>query len=251
MSTVSPPRILLVDDNIQNRQLMEFFLRDEPYQVDCAANGLEAVSMFAASSYDLVFMDLEMPLLDGYGATRAIRAMERRDGRRPIPILVLTAYALTEFRLRCEAAGCTDFLVKPVSRKTILTAASNCLGLEPKPDPVEPPPIQASDLDLLRPLFPIFFDTAGKTLEEGRQALARNDLEGVRRQGHKLKGSALSYGFDALGEAAADLERAGGNGDAPASRVILDQAASLLRLARAEHGITPEAANDSAVAKRD
>lgn len=251
MSAASLPRILLVDDNIQNRLLMEFFLRDEPYQVDCAANGLEAVSMFAASSYDLVFMDLDMPLLDGYGATRAIRAMERRDGRRPIPILVLTAYALAEFRLRCEAAGCTDFLVKPVSKKTILTAAANYLGLEQTPAPAESSATQASDLDLLRPLFPVFFDTAAKTLEEGRRALARNDMEGVRRQGHKLKGSALSYGFDALGEAAADLEGASRNGDAQAIQAVLDRAGSLLRLARAEHGVEAVAASETPLVRKD
>ncbi|KAF5028092.1 Sensor histidine kinase RcsC [anaerobic digester metagenome] len=227
----SPPRILLVDDNADNLTLMQLFLCDAPYEVDVAANGREAVEKFAATAYDLVFMDLEMPVLDGFEASRAIRAMERRDGRTPLPILVLTAHALDEFRVRCDAAGCTDFLTKPVRKSAVLEAVARYLG-EAAPPTASASPDLGPDTDLLRPLLPIFFSTADATLESARQALAAGDLETARRQGHKLKGSALSYGFEALGEAARELEQAGEEHDAAAARAALGRVAQRLGQAR-------------------
>ncbi|WP_428560774.1 MAG: response regulator [Solidesulfovibrio sp. DCME] len=236
MSPPAPlPRILLVDDNSDNLFLMQLFLGGEPYSVDVALNGREAVDKFRAAPYDLVFMDLEMPLLDGYGATRAIRELEqeRRAGSPPVPILVLTAHALDEFRARCEAAGCTDFLVKPVRKSAVLAAVARYLGQAAAPSQAAPPiaPL-APEIELLRPLFPVFFATATGTLDEARRALDRGDMEGMRRQGHKLKGSALSYGFNALGQAALDMERAGEDDDPAAARTALDRAVAMLDEAR-------------------
>ena len=226
----SPPRILLVDDNADNLTLMQLFLCDAPYQVEVAANGREAVEKFAAIAYDLVFMDLEMPVLDGYEASRTIRDMERHQGRTPVPILVLTAHALDEFRVRCDAAGCTDFLTKPVRKSAVLEAVARYLGEAAPPAAVSPD--LGPDMDLLRPLLPIFFSTADATLESARRALAAGDLETARRQGHKLKGSALSYGFGELGEAARELESASEDRDFAAARTALDLAALLLEQAR-------------------
>jgi CheY-like chemotaxis protein/HPt (histidine-containing phosphotransfer) domain-containing protein len=226
----SPPRILLVDDNADNLTLMQLFLCNAPYQVEVAANGREAVEKFAATAYDLVFMDLEMPVLDGYEASRTIRDMERRHGRTPVPILVLTAHALDEFRVRCDAAGCTDFLTKPVRKSAVLEAVARYLGEAARPAAASPD--LRPDMDLLRPLLPVFFSTADATLERARLALAAGDLETARRQGHKLKGSALSYRFEELGEAARELESAGEDRDLAAARMALDRAARLLEKAR-------------------
>lgn len=232
----SPPRVLLVDDNADNLALMQLFLAGGPYTVECAVNGREAVEKCAAAPYDFVFMDLEMPLLDGYDATRAIRETERREGRRAAPIVVLTAHALDEFRQRCEAAGCTDFLVKPVRKQAVAACLAKHLGV-PTPPPAPPvrSTVPAPDLELLRPIFPIFFATADATLDAARQALDRHDMEDLRRQGHKLKGSALSYGFDDLGRAALNLERAGTASDAAAGAAALDRARTLLAQARAAY----------------
>ncbi|WP_300155034.1 response regulator [Solidesulfovibrio sp.] len=227
------PRILLVDDNVDNLMLMQLYLGDAPYQVEVASNGREAVDKFAAAAYDLVFMDLEMPILDGYEASRAIRDMERRAGRPAVPILVLTAHALDEFRQRCDEAGCTDFLTKPVRKNAVLEAVARYLG-DGGPPRRRPAAAPAPDgeLELLRPLLPIFFATAAATLDGARQALDADDLETARRQGHKLKGSALSYGFEHLGQAALELERAGEDGDADKAAAALDRALALLAEAR-------------------
>lgn len=233
MPTTAPmPRILLVDDNADNLALMRLFLGSGLYQVDFAENGREAVDKFAARPYDLVFMDLEMPVLDGYEATRAIRALERHRPCPPIPILALTAHALDEFRLRCEEAGCTDFLVKPVRKAAIRDTVAHYLEKEPAMAAPAAPALDGPDRERLRPLLPLFFATAADTLDTAGQALRGGDLECVRSQGHKLKGSALSYGFEDIGQAARILEQAGGKGDAATAAVSLDLALGLLARAR-------------------
>ncbi len=126
-SEPSPPerraaRILLVDDSDDNRALFGFYLKRTPYQLDTADNGAVAVLKFQSNPYDLVIMDLQMPVLDGYEATRAIREFEAERRHPPTPILALTAHALDEKLERSLADGCTGFLTKPVTREQLITA---------------------------------------------------------------------------------------------------------------------------------
>ena len=115
-------RILLVDDSDDNRALFGFYLKRTPYQLDMADNGAVAVLKFQSNPYDLVIMDLQMPVLDGYEATRAIRGFEAERHHPPTPILALTAHALDEKLERSLADGCTGFLTKPVTREQLITA---------------------------------------------------------------------------------------------------------------------------------
>ncbi|MDT8318820.1 MAG: ATP-binding protein, partial [bacterium] len=115
-----PLKILLTDDSEDNRFLIEIFLKDTPYTIDLAGNGEEAVEMFIAKDYDLVLMDIQMPLLDGYEATRIIRKWEEDSGRARVPIVAFTAYAMKEEIEECLKAGCSDHLAKPVKKKDLL-----------------------------------------------------------------------------------------------------------------------------------
>lgn len=233
MVQASPrPRLLLVDDNPDNLLLLRLFLESTQYAIDEARNGREAVDLFAAHPYDLVLMDLEMPVVDGYEATRRIRALERERGIAPAPILALTAHALDEHRLRCQQAGFTDFLVKPVRKATMLRTLLTFLGPGEAPQAAPAPKNELVDPARLAVLLPIFYETSGQSLTDAREALDRGDLETVRRQGHRLKGSAGSYGFEELGQAAAALEQAGENGQDMAARAALEWAAALLAKAR-------------------
>jgi len=235
----APPRLLLVDDNRDNLALMRLFLENGDYEIDEAANGQEAVTRFAARDYDLVFMDLEMPVLDGYGATRAIRDLERQRQTAPVPVLALTAHALDEHRRRCQEAGFTDFLVKPVRKAAILDTLLRFLrqGGYGETPAGAPPPGDFPDMLRLRPLLPLFFDTSRATLETARQALSQGAMEDVRRQGHKLKGAANSYGFRDLGRAALALEQAGEAGDGVAAGTAVQWASALLSKARLDWGL--------------
>ncbi|MFP5258651.1 MAG: response regulator [Acidobacteriota bacterium] len=226
------PRLLLVDDNPDNLTLLRLFLEQTQYDLDEAANGSEAVERFQATPYDLVLMDLEMPEVDGYEATRRMRELEQERQSPPVPILALTAHALDEHRLRCLEAGFTDFMVKPVRKATMLRTLLAFLGEGAAPHAPRSPLPELADPGRLTALLPFFFDTSEQGLAEARQALAQGDLETVRRQGHRLKGSAGSYGFGELGEAAAALEQAGGNGEREAAQAALERATALLAKAR-------------------
>ncbi len=115
-------RILLVDDSEDNRLLVQSFLKRQPYEIHAAEDGAEAVRKFAAHSYDLVLMDMQMPVLDGVSATRQIRELETAEQRHRTPIVALTAYALQKEKERSLAAGCDAHLSKPINKRTLLEA---------------------------------------------------------------------------------------------------------------------------------
>ncbi len=107
-------RALLVEDNAVNREVASAYLKRAGCVVDAAADGREAVALFRPGRYDIVFMDCQMPVMDGFAATRAIREVEAQQGGHT-PVIALTANAMTEEQDRCLAAGMDDFLTKPTS----------------------------------------------------------------------------------------------------------------------------------------
>ena len=128
-TSLRPLRILLVDDLEDNRDLVILFLKNLPYTVETAVNGREAVEKVQTTSYDFVLMDVQMPIMDGLQATSTIREWERAKGRRPIPIIALTAQALTEEREKSLAAGYTAHLTKPIKKPDLLKAIEGYTGL--------------------------------------------------------------------------------------------------------------------------
>jgi two-component system, sensor histidine kinase and response regulator len=117
-----PLRILLVDDSADNRLLVEAYLRKCPYQVDLAENGEVAVEKFKSGNYDLVLMDMQMPVMDGYTATRTIRQWESPQGLKPTPIIALTAFGLKQEMQKSLEAGCDAHLTKPIKKAMLLEA---------------------------------------------------------------------------------------------------------------------------------
>ena len=115
-------RILLVEDFPDNRMLVQSYLKNTPYRIDIAENGEIGVGKLKSGQYDLVLMDIAMPVMDGYTATREIRKWEEENGVRPTPVIALTASALIEDEQKCLDAGCTAYLTKPVKKRTLLGA---------------------------------------------------------------------------------------------------------------------------------
>jgi two-component system, sensor histidine kinase and response regulator len=115
-----PLRILLVEDSGDNRMLIQAYLKNLPYQLEMAENGEVAVEKFTRSAYDLVLMDMQMPVMDGYTATREIRLWEREQNRPATPIAALTASALGEDASNSLEAGCTAHLSKPVKKSQLV-----------------------------------------------------------------------------------------------------------------------------------
>lgn len=123
-----PLEILLADDSRDNRLLVQAYVKKMPYAIDEAEDGAIAVEMFKAGNYDLVLMDIQMPIMDGYSATRAIRAIEFETGRRRTPILALTASVLAEDLSKALEAGCDAQIAKPVKRAALLAAVHKAVG---------------------------------------------------------------------------------------------------------------------------
>lgn len=123
----SEREILIVEDNEDNRLLIRAYLEHTPYRFDEATNGAQALSRCQRHRYRLVLMDIQMPVMDGYAATEAIRAFEKTVGADRVPIIALTANAVQEDVERSLAAGCQAHLTKPIRRKTLLNALEHYL----------------------------------------------------------------------------------------------------------------------------
>jgi signal transduction histidine kinase/CheY-like chemotaxis protein len=202
-------RILLADDSEDNRFLVRGYLRDTGCVIDEVGNGAEAVEKFKQGAYDVVLMDAEMPVLDGYSATRAMRAIESDRAVTPTPILALTAHALQEAKQRSLDAGCTDHLTKPIKKATLLEAIARHA-----PEPPSAAPIHVEVESWLKPVVPGYLEKRRADVTKLRHALEQGDYATVRTLGHQMTGTGASYGFADITEIGAMLEESALAGDA-------------------------------------
>ena len=112
--------ILLADDVAVNRRIIEAYLKKTGVLIDIAENGQDAIEKYRNGGIDLILMDMERPIMDGFEATRHIRKLETERGATPVPIVALTAHAFSEARQRCLNAGCSHFFTKPIRKAELL-----------------------------------------------------------------------------------------------------------------------------------
>jgi PAS domain S-box-containing protein len=125
--------LLLVEDSADNRLIIQAYFKRASDHIDIAENGAIAVEKFKSGKYDLVLMDVQMPVMDGYTATREIRKWEREQGREETPIIALTAHAMKEDVQKSRDAGCTDHLTKPIKRATLMEAVQKYTAAKNNP----------------------------------------------------------------------------------------------------------------------
>lgn len=217
-------RILLVEDNKTNQVIATKFIKDLGFSVDIANNGVEAVAACRRQSYDLVFMDVMMPEMDGIAATKAIRALPKWQCD-PY-IIALTANTQTHDRKICLAAGMDDFIGKPFTRSELAGKFAELFGSMPAAPAVVPAPRQEPailDADVYRTLaealgaedaqsvVATFVEDAANRIDAMDRALGAGDLAAVKNDAHALKSSAASIGFMRLSDAARALETGIGN----------------------------------------
>ena len=128
LEDLRPWHILLAEDSMDNRVVFQSYLKNTSYELDIAENGEVAVGKFMSNGYDLVLMDMQMPIMDGYTASRTIRQWERDQQLEPIPIVALTAHALKEDTQKSLDAGCTAHITKPIKKAKLIDTIREQIG---------------------------------------------------------------------------------------------------------------------------
>ncbi|PIK89527.1 histidine kinase [Synechococcus sp. 60AY4M2] len=236
-------RILLAEDNPVNQKVALRQLESLGYKADVVANGQEVLDLLQQVRYDLILMDCQMPVMDGYEATRRLRQRERGSGHHTV-VIAITANAMHEDRERCLQAGMDDYLSKPVLKEDLERVinywsrqiASSALGAAngptsevaspapPSPkgasgnsDPTLPYPIDSAyleratggDSQFQRELLQVFVQDCQNLLPRLRQAVAAGNAEDLRKIAHRLKGASANVGAHAFSQAARELEHLG------------------------------------------
>src|SRR3984957_1377130 len=202
--TFSGHRILLVEDNPVNQRVAQRLLQKLAADVTLANNGAEALERIEESVFDAVLMDCQMPVMDGFTATRRIREMERRDGRaRRLPIIALTANVMSADRESCIAAGMDAHLGKPIEPAQLI----DCLSRYLKPDIVHPEVdmsalrvLTGGDVEFEKELVDTFVSSGDQCLAEILAALRVNDFATIGKRAHALKGASANIHASGLAE---------------------------------------------------
>ena len=192
----SVSRILIVEDAEFNVLLIKAYLKETSFELEFAGNGKIAIEKVKSFHPHLVFMDLQMPVMDGFDATRSIRQWEVKSEAAHIPILALTAHTEDGWTKRSLDAGCTECLAKPIKQATLLEAIARHLKEK----------LRTTIPKCIAGLVPGYL-TSGR-LEMGMilAGLDKGDFEVAQRLGHQLKGSGESYGFPEITRAGAAIE---------------------------------------------
>jgi CheY-like chemotaxis protein/HPt (histidine-containing phosphotransfer) domain-containing protein len=248
--------ILLADDYPTNQQVANRHLTKAGFSVDIVDDGQQALDSYKRSSYDLIIMDIEMPHMDGFTATRAIREIEKRllgDGihraNGHIPIIAMTGHAIEGFRERCLDAGMDDFITKPVFRDELISIVKKWLPARSIEDVVPViinknntlttgssiydanPPLNFNraldefdgDKVLLMKLINGFIDIARGQINIIRKAISDGDMEIVRREAHSIKGGSANLTAMELSKIALGLEKTAKTGTKEESMDLLSR----------------------------
>jgi PAS domain S-box-containing protein len=206
-----PIRVLAAEDNSDNRMLLQHYVRGQPIELHFAENGQEAVDAIRRTEeFDLILMDMDMPVLDGIEATRVIRAWESERDAAPIPIIVLSAHAMREAVRACLEAGCAAHVAKPVDRVTLLNTIQHYARRRSRSSASSSVSNVSTEVSAL---VPKYLGTKLRQIEEARANLAAKDLDPIRRFGHNLKGTGTGYGFPRIAEIGSEMEQAAKNHD--------------------------------------
>ncbi len=210
--------VLVVEDNTVNQYVIDAMLSKRGFTVDCAENGREGLAMLAAGDYALVLMDCQMPELDGYEATAAIRSLEARSGGR-VPIVAMTANAMSGDREHCIAAGMDDYLTKPLRPEQLDDVLNRWLGISAASadlaqnqgaliDEGRMRAFREDHPEVVGQLIELFLDSTPTLLAELRAGAERGDVEATRGAAHKLRGSCQNIGATRMAMQAGQIEHA-------------------------------------------
>ncbi|MDB5873143.1 MAG: hypothetical protein JWQ07_2585 [Ramlibacter sp.] len=222
VAAMPPMRVLLVDDDEYNLLIVRRFLPSPPFTVDTAINGRVALAAAELQWPDVIFMDLDMPVMGGLQAVQELRAMERATLAKRCTMVALSSHEDEETRLRSLAAGFDSYLTKPVTRDTIhetLLELTTLIGAGEQPAAVQPPALMPAkapapgmgdpvvlDPDI-EPVLADFIESRRGLIQGMEQAMLGGDRGEVRRLAHQLAGSFGLYGFHWASDQSRAIER--------------------------------------------
>lgn len=228
-------RILVVEDNTINRNFALSLLKKLGYRVDAAVNGVEAVKILGSIPYDVVLMDVRMPGMDGYEATRIIRDGKSNIHNHDIPIIAMTAHAMKGDRERCLEKGMDDYVSKPIEPRKLVDAIERQLAKSSSYEPKGTvrraiPADEASTLpkrfdgdeEFFRGLVKLFLQEVPLQIEEMKQAIESSDTGLIRELGHTIKGGAALIDAHSLRDCAFEIEKAGKGRDLSLARTLVN-----------------------------
>jgi len=221
-------RILLAEDNIVNQKVAQSMLQKMSHRVDTVANGMEAIRALEKLPYDLVLMDVQMPEMDGFEATKHIRNPQSVVLNHEIPVIAMTAHAMKGDKEICLQAGMDDYITKPISLQSLIKVLEKWKITQQKEShfgviateglkSTEKPLIfdkQAllertmNDEKLVRKLISIFLKDLPKQMTALKENVKKGDFENIKWYAHYIKGSSANMGAMALSTVAADMEKA-------------------------------------------
>lgn len=206
-------RVLIVEDNPVNQKVVTRLLQKLGCEVETAANGMEAVQYLMGHHYDVVFMDLHMPQMDGLQATQIVRHCEQKTGGHQI-IIALTASCMPEYIQKCLDVGMDDYMSKPVSLEVLHTMLEKWTAAEEasQSEPIDRQflwEMVGEDPEFEREVLQEFLDTVPLLLQQIQHALQSGDSKSLASAAHTVKGSSRSVGANFLAEIAFGLEKAG------------------------------------------
>jgi len=227
-------RILIAEDNPVNERVARRLLEKQGHTVLVAHNGREALAIAQTEKLDVILMDVQMPEMDGFAATAAIRDMETRTGQH-VPIVGVTAHATARDRKLCLAAGMDTYLSKPNRPEMLFAAIDEIVPGRERAQASSPADhslaavelldeagiiaVVSGNSDLLRELAELFLEDSPQRLLEIRKALDSGNLDALQRAAHTLKGSASSLCGKRAAELALRIEEMADTGDLPAARL--------------------------------
>ncbi len=255
-------QILLVEDYPTNQQLAMLHLKKAGYSVDLAEDGLQAVEAFKQKEYDLVFMDIQMPVMDGFEATKRIRDLESelqhdespktrsseskinnpKLKMKKVPIIAMTAHALEGYREKCLKAGMDDYLTKPLKRKDLVETIHKWTeGVTESDEYVSDVHLETEsasdalplnyekvleeferDEELLINVMGEFIENVKDQVDDIHGAILNGETETVKREAHSIKGGAANLAAYKLSEIASDLEKIGESGAMEGAQDVLE-----------------------------
>jgi two-component system, sensor histidine kinase and response regulator len=230
-------KILLVEDNPVNQRVAQRTLQNLAAEVTIANNGAEALERIAAANFDAVLMDCQMPVMDGFTATRRIREMELSRGAKRLPIIALTANVMSEDREKCLAAGMDAHLGKPIEPAQVIEALSRFLKAAPSAPAIDRGALKeltGGDAEFERELAQTFVSSGDQCLAEIIAALKASDFDTVRKRAHSLKGASANIHARELSQAASSLENAVRENALPAIGALVTDLSEKLAAVNAE-----------------